>query len=50
VDEVPAASGEATAEASEVPLELELVDPPPALPLALTTRTVAFMFGWIVQM
>jgi hypothetical protein len=51
VVELPAASGEATADDSEVPLELELAPPPPPLPDALsTTRTVPCMFGWIVQM
>jgi hypothetical protein len=49
VVEVPAASGEATAEASEVP-EPELAPPEPPLPPELTTRIVPFICGWIVQM
>jgi hypothetical protein len=50
VVEVPAASGEATAEDSEVPELLGLAPPPLPLPLELNTRTVPCMFGWIVQM
>ena len=50
----PAASGEATAEDSEVadPLEFAPAEPPlpPPPPLELSTRTVPCMFGWIVQM
>jgi hypothetical protein len=51
VVELPAAPGEATAEDSEVPELLELDPALPPLPLLeASTRTVPFMFGWIVQM
>ncbi len=52
VVEVPAASGEATADDSELdePLEVEPAEPPLPPELELSTRTVPCMFGWIVQM
>jgi hypothetical protein len=53
VVESPAAPGDATADDSDDddPLELDPALPPlPPLPPELRTRTVPFMFGWIVQM